>query len=108
MDKLADKGQKLATIPGFELERNPDDNTFVDFNDGAVPKKNIKDMTKEELREYLKGKTYSIEESGGCVTLAVGEGGDGTTTKGMTEEGDSADILNKMKEYIDIYKSEFE
>ncbi len=110
MDRLANN-QKSDTIPGFEVEKSPDDNTFVDFNDGAVPKKAIKDMTKEELIDFLKGKTYSIgeggettkalgeeggnlattqavgEEGGGSVTYALGEGGSLGTSKAMGEEG---------------------
>lgn len=98
MDKLsANKKPKADAdlkIKGFHFE-HPDDNTFVDFNDGAtkIHKKPIKDAKTYALGENGsndKITSASLKEEGGnnLTTKALGEeGGSGMTTEALGEEG---------------------
>ena len=92
MDKLSANEKPKADadlkIKGFHFE-HPDDNTFVDFNDGAtkIHKKPIKDA-----------KTYALGENGSNDKITSAslkeEGGSSMTTKALGEEGGNDKITS--------------
>lgn len=105
-DKKVTNSDKNLDVKGFYVEQNPDDNTFVDFNDGATKsiRKNNKDNEKIEIKtaknvlpEGFKLSKEAIEQMkkefkelspDKLTTMALGEeGGAKYTTQAIGEEG---------------------
>ncbi len=105
-DKKVTNSDKNLDVKGFYVEQNPDDNTFVDFNDGATKniRKNNKDTeeieiktAKDVLPEGFKLSKEAIEQMkkefkelspDKLTTMALGEeGGAKYTTQAIGEEG---------------------
>lgn len=90
-------------VKGFFVEQNPDDNTFVDYKDGATKNiqkenKNIDKIIDEYLKNGGKMTTMAVGEEGGssgAISKSIGEEGSTLVTYALGENGSSADITTK-------------
>lgn len=114
LSKEAPKQNESLKVKGFHLEHS-DDNTFVDFKDGAVSgsKSKIHKLDKMNLTTVALNEeggsvatTKALGEEGGCsVTYAIGENGDDSVSYSLGENGGVLQLdLDKLKKLLNNRK----